>query len=350
MIRVKQLILLSMGIFLSACNSTTELSSKDVTTYVTDQYSGNPEIRLGENLKNAVFRMRSIALPKLKKFAQGQQVRLYVTEYKNGINSTFDSLPLGGNNNPVPTHAAYTVFKGSGFKIIDGGCPIISAPNDFQVETSIVSYDEDVLFISNGWEASADDDGFGSGTYDASDWLSNSNLVLLTQLKNCSNNEVRRSVYLPLTLISMNEANSFLLFNKLLGIYYSDSISLKASAQLDRDKASILGMMKIASEFAGLTTAEFDLAIYGVTSIYNEQTGILETYADPKFDRNFAHFIFSAEYFGDDKPEIVTIPFGDKIELKLRLNNQLPSLRSGVRQLNIKLEYRDKVIYQKSLI
>lgn len=350
MVNVKQLIFISIGGVLSACNSTTELSSKDVTTYVVDQYTGNPEISLGDNFKNSVQRMRTITLPKLRKFAQGQQVRLFVTGYINSTNSNFDSLPIGGsNNNPVPTHAAYTVFKGSGFNVISGKCPRNSFPNDFEVVTSIVAYDEDVLFKRSGWEGSVD--GSGSGTYDTTNWLSNSNLVVLTQLKNCSNNQIRRSVYLPLTLISMNEANSFLLFNKVLGIYYSDSTSLKASAQLDRDKASILGMMKIASELADLTTAEFDLAIYGITSMYNEQTGILKTvYADPEFDPNFAHFIFSAEYFGDDKPEIVTIPFGEKIELKLRLNHQLPSLKSGVRKLNIKLEYHDIVIYKKSLI
>jgi hypothetical protein len=344
-------LLLTAGIFLSACTST-KFSSKDVTTYVTDQYSGNPEISLGANFQRSVQRLRDATVHKLKNFSQGQSVRLYVSGYRNGINSNFDSLPLGGaNHNLAPTHAAFTVFKGTGFKVIPGKCPRNSVPNDFEVITSVVAYDEDTFFKRSGWELSGDS-GSGSGTYDTSNWLSNSKLVLLTQLKNCSNNQIRSSNYLPLTLVSMNEANSFLLFNKLLGVYRSDSLSVRASAQLDRDKASVLGMMKIASEFSGLTAAEFEFAIYGFTSSYNEKLGVVETLydADSEFDPNLGHFIFSVEYFGDDKVETTLLPFGKRVQLKLRHTNKSPSRTSGVRKLSVNIKYRNEVVYKKSII
>ncbi|MGL1955830.1 MAG: hypothetical protein OCD00_00745 [Colwellia sp.] len=347
---MRNLLVIFLLSVLLGCQSN-QLSKKQITTYVNNTYSGKSEISLGSNFKNSLQRMRAITVPKLKKITQDYLVRLYVEGYSNNINGIHDSLPLGGSNdNPVPSHAAFTVFKGSGFKIIQGKCPTNSAPNDFQVKTSIVAHDEDVFFQRSGWEATGDDSS-GTGTYDTSDWFSKNNLVLLTQMIRCSDKHLRSSNYFPLTLTSMNEANSFLLFNKALGIYRSDSVSMRANAQLDRDKASVLGMMKIAAEFSELTTSEFELAIFGVTSSYNYQTGVLNTLSiDPKFDTSLAKFIFISEYFGDAKPEIIQIPFGSRIELKLRLNSKKPSLKDGVRQLSVKLEYRNEVIYQKSII
>lgn len=338
-------------VFLSACQSN-DLSSKRITTYVGNEYSGKSEISLGDSFQNSSNRIRAVTLPKLKEISKGDLIRLYVAGYSNNINGTHDSLPLGGRSgNPVPSHAAFTVFKGSGFKVIPReNCPPKSTANDFLIKTSISSYDEDIYFQRSGWEATADESS-GTGAYDTSNWFSRSKLVLLTQMIRCSDKYLKSSNYLPLTLASMNEANSFLLFNKSLGIYFTDSISQRSSVQLDRDKASTLSILKIAAEFAGLSMSEFELAISGVTLNYDYQTGILNTlYLDPAFDPTLAKFIFISEYFGIEEPEITEVPFGEKIELKLRLSHKTPTFETGVRKLDVELVYRNEILYQKSLI
>lgn len=350
-----RIFLLSLAMLLSACSSTTSkpFSSKDVTTFVSEGHSKESVIYLGPNFSNSLQRLRTLTLPKLKLISQDYTFRLFVEGYTNYVNGYYDSQPFGGgSDNPVPSHAALTVFKGSGFKVIQDSCPPPSkvTPNDFLIRTSIPALDEQVVLQNEGWDLSLDESS-GMGNYDTSDWFSESKLALLTQIIRCSDREIRMDDYSIITLRSKNESESFLLLGKALGIYRNSSLTTKVSAQLDRDKTSILTMMKFAAELAGLTKSEFELAIFGVTSTYNKKTGFVKTVsADSKFDKSLAKIIFISEFFGSDTSETIVKPYSSVVELKLK-NNQIPTLEGGViRKLDMKILYKDEVIYTNSLI
>ena len=349
---MKTLLFIACLSFLIACQSTSPHTSKS-KAFIKDRHSNEQEISLGSNLKSALNRLRVSVIPKLQKLNQSKKVTIFVSGYSNNVNSSLDILPIGGvRNNPVPSHNALEVFSGSGFKVVPRSCPTKSKGEglNLHIQTSIVAYDERVRFQRNGWELTGDGSS-STGVYDINNWLSEDNLVLMTQLSNCADGEIINSGYFPLSLVSTNQADSFLFFNKALGLYYTDSESVTASPQLKRDNASLFGMMSISAAMSGLSQSEYELIFYGFTVNYNEQTGMLSTeFSVPSFDPSQAKFLITSEYFGQSKAETVDVPFGQQIELKLRQGKLAPSLKAGVRHMVVKLEYQNEIVFRKLII
>lgn len=349
---MKTLLLIIAVNFLFACQSSSIYSGQS-NAFIKERYTNEPEIALGSNLKSALNRLRGTAIPKLQMLDLKRNVTIFVSGYSNNVNSNLDTLPIGGaRGNPVPSHNAFQVFSGSGFKVVPKSCTKKNVGDglNLHITTSIVAFDERVNFQRNGFEVTGDGSS-STGVYDTSNWFSQDNLVLMTQLSHCNNGEIIHSEYLPLSLVSKNQADSFLFFNKAFGLYYTDSESMTVSPQLKRDNASLFGMMKIAAKMSILSKSEYELAFYGFTASYNEQAGILNTrYSDASFDPSQARFLITSEYFGQIKAETVDVPFGPHIELKLRQGKLAPSLQSGVRHMVVKLEYQNEIVFRKLII
>lgn len=349
---MKPLLLIIAVNLLFACESSSTYSGQS-NAFIKERYTNEPEIALGSNLKSALNRLRGTAIPKLQMLDQKRNVTLFVNGYSNNVNSNFDTLPIGGvRGNPVPSHNAFQVFSGSGFKVVPKSCTKKNVGDglNLHITTSIVSFDERVKFQRNGWEVTGDGSS-STGVYDTSNWLSQDNLVLMTQLSHCNNGAIILSEYLPLSLVSKNQADSFLFFNKAFGLYYTDSESMTASPQLKRDYASLFGMMKIAAKMSILSKSEYELAFYGFTASYNERSGLLNTrYSDASFDPSQAKFIITSEYFGQSQAETLEMPFSENIELKLRQGQLTPTLESGVRHMVVQLKYRNEIVFRKLII
>lgn len=322
-----------------------------VDPYLTIYPNNKFEVSIDSNLSKALERLRVKLLPKLR----GKNIVLYVSGYENYIDGQVSALPLGGTGgrrNRVPSHNAFSVFVGSGVNVLNGGCPENSAKNfiNLQISTSLVAYDERLKFIRTGWELSGDTSS-SSGVFDENSWLTEDQLSLLVQVTDCSNKVLLISKYYPLILTHGNQADSFLFFNKMFGVYHTNSRATSAPLQLNRDKASLISMMNVAALLARLDYSEFALALYGVDVEYNLNTGILNsTVVDKVFDPSMAHFLVKTEYFGSSKVEVVQIPFATSIKLKLTDSHLPPTIESGVKGLRIELVYKNKTVFQRSLI
>lgn len=346
---MKKFLILLLAIILSACQSTNVKSSRAV---VINQFTGAEGIELGANLYPAIQRIRNIIIPKVRQ--RSKKIVLHVGGYENFIDGRNAVSPVAGvNGNPMPRHQAYTVFANSGVDVVSSKCPPSSIGSDkvhLQVTSAITAFDQRINFQRHGWETSGES-GTSSGVYDTSNWSSVDQQGLLTQAEVCGSKQLVFSSYYPIKLEAKNTADSFLFFSKTLGIYHTDNKSSSAGAQLNRDRAVMVGMLELAAKLAGLSIKELELAFFGFSSTYDEERGVLKTvYVDRDLDPSQVSIAFIAKYFGQDNSEVSYSDFGPVIDLTMKPAGIVPSKANGVRSLFMKLDYEGNTVYRKALL